>query len=154
MLLASGHDKMITQQDLLSCAMKTFDVEAMFIKINFEINTINMKHETLLQWGKVICSQQGGASLYKSIYVTRDKVAAEPASHWSILGLPRSDWLTQMVAYITLHKRAVASGGAQTPHIGRRGLRKGWLCPCPTAQLHCIARERGGMRTPTGECLL
>ena len=49
MLLASGHDKMVTQQDLLSCAMKTFDVEAMFIKINFEINTINMKHETLLQ---------------------------------------------------------------------------------------------------------
>ena len=80
---------------------------------------INVKHETLLQWGKVICSQQGGASLYKSIYVTRDKVAAEPASHWSILGLPRSDWLTQMVAYITLHKRAVASGGAQTSHIGR-----------------------------------
>ena len=39
MLLASGHDKMITQQDLLSCAMKTFDAEAMFIKINFEIST-------------------------------------------------------------------------------------------------------------------
>ena len=114
---------------------------------------INVKHETLLQWGKVIYSQQGGASLYKSIYVTRDKVAAEPASHWSILGLPRSDWLTQMVAYITLHKRAVASGWGTDTSYRQEGPSEGLTLSMPhrTIALYCSGARRdayAGWRAP------
>ena len=104
--------------------------------------------------GKVIYRKQGGASLYKSIYITLykspNKVGEKLTPHWSTRAVPCSDWLTQTVAYITLHKRVdAASGWGRTSY---RGPSKGvTLSLCSTAQMPGIAVELRGMRTLAGE---